>query len=170
MVFGTTLALVVTAAVFHGPENPLFLALARPRDEPHRRTFILVPLLTTAVGGVLTNVFFPRYAYIGYLVCGWGDAAGEPVGKRWGRHRYNVPSMRGVPAQRSVEGSLAVFLVGSIAAMIGLHAGTGASFSTIVMLGSAAGIVASLVEAISTHGLDNFTIQVAVAAALSLIA
>ena len=59
--------------------------------------------MTTAIGGVLCNLLFPRYAYIGYLVCGWGDAVGEPIGMRWGKHRYNVPSMRGVPAQRSSQ-------------------------------------------------------------------
>ena len=171
MVFGTTEALIVIAAVFHSPTNPLFLALARPRDEPHRRTFILIPLVTTAAGGVLINILFPRFAYIGYLVCGWGDAVGEPVGMRWGRHRYNVPSMRGVPAQRSLEGSLAVFTVGSMAAMIGLQAGgmTGGPMH-VAVLGLCAGIVAAGVEAVSTHGLDNFTIQVAVAGVLSLIA
>lgn len=170
MVFGTTMALLVIAAVFHGPQNPLFLALARPRDEPHRRTFILIPLATTAAGGVLINILFPRFAYIGYLVCGWGDAVGEPVGMRWGRHRYRVPSMRGVPAERSIEGSAAVFLVGSIAATLGLQAGFGGSIPHLVGLGLTAGIVAALVEAVSTHGLDNFTIQVAVAGILSLIA
>jgi len=25
---------------------------------------------------------------VGYLVGGLGDAAGEPVGTRWGKHRY----------------------------------------------------------------------------------
>jgi phytol kinase len=170
VVFGSTLALVVAAAVFHGAQDPLFKALARPRDEPHRRTFVLIPLVTTAVGGVLINILFPRYAYIGYLVCGWGDAAGEPVGRRWGRHRYKVPSMRGVPAQRSLEGSLSVFVVGSVAAAIGLHAGTADSLPVIALLALTSGLVAALVEAISTHGLDNFTIQVAVAGVLSLIA
>jgi phytol kinase len=156
--------------VFHGPQDPFFLALARPRDEPHRRTFILVPLVTTALGGVITNVLFARYAYIGYLVCGWGDAVGEPVGTRWGRHKYRVPSMLGVPAHRSWEGSAAVFVVGSVAAIVGLQAASAGSVAHAAFLGVAAGLVAAAVEAVSTHGLDNLTIQVAVAGALTLIA
>jgi phytol kinase len=169
MVFGVTLSLVVIAAVFHGPANPLFLALARPRDEPHRRTFILVPLVTTAMGGLVANILFPHYAYVGYLVCGWGDGVGEPVGKRWGRHVYRVPSMRGVPAERSIEGSTAVFVVGTIAAILGLEAGFGASLPHLFLLGVTAGLTGSAVEAASTHGLDNFTIQVAVAGILTLV-
>jgi len=38
---------------------------------------------------------------------GWGDAVGEPVGTRFGRHPYRVPSLAGVPATRTLEGSLA---------------------------------------------------------------
>ncbi|MEO5511010.1 MAG: hypothetical protein ABIV28_02700 [Longimicrobiales bacterium] len=171
MVFGSTVSLLVIAAVFHGPHDPLFKALARPRDEPHRRTFILIPLVTTAVGGVICNLLFPGYAYVGYLVCGWGDAVGEPVGMRWGRHRYRVPSMRGVPAERSIEGSAAVFLVGALAATIGiLAAGDGVTSLHAGSLGMVAGLAGALVEAISTHGLDNLTIQVAVAGVLTLIA
>jgi phytol kinase len=169
MVFGTMLALVVITAVFAGRENPVLLALTRPREDAHRRTFVLIPLITTAAGGLLITVLFPGYAYIGYLVCGWGDAVGEPVGMRWGRHRYKVPSMRGLPAERSIEGSAAVFVVGSIAAILGLLVGAHNIPIHDVTLGIVAGAVAAVVEAITTHGLDNFTIQVAVAGVLTLI-
>ena len=35
-------------AVWRGPGSQLYEALARPRDEPHRTFFILVPYFTTA--------------------------------------------------------------------------------------------------------------------------
>ena len=163
-VFGTVVSLLVLAAVVHGPRNPLYEALARPSDAPHGTLFILVPLLTTAAGGGLSNLLFPGYAYIGYLVCGWGDAVGEPVGTRWGRHRYRVPSLGGVAAVRSLEGSAAVFLMGSLAAVIGLLA-FGRAPGEAVLLGLAAGFAGAVVEAASTHGLDNLTVQVAASAA-----
>ncbi|MGH7505613.1 MAG: hypothetical protein ACRELX_08165, partial [Longimicrobiales bacterium] len=106
--FGTVLALVVVYAVIRGDGFPLYEALARPTDAPHRTLFILVPLATTAIGGVISNLLFLRYAYIGYLVCGWGDAVGEPAGTAWGRRFYSVPTLAGVRATRSVEGSAAV--------------------------------------------------------------
>src|SRR5205085_1454656 len=102
-------------------------------------------------------------AYIGYLVCGWGDAVGEPVGSRWGRHKYKVPSLTGVAATRSLEGSAAVFVVGSIAAIVGLDA-IGDMSMHAVAVGVACGLAGALVEAISNHGIDNLTTQVAAAA------
>src|SRR5262245_43229713 len=92
---------IVLYAIYRGDGFPLYEALARPSDAPQPTLFIIVPLVTTALGGITTNTFFPAFAYIGYLVCGWGDAVGEPVGSRWGRHRYSVPSLSGVPATRS---------------------------------------------------------------------
>ncbi|MGQ0560302.1 MAG: hypothetical protein ACT443_00345, partial [Gemmatimonadota bacterium] len=162
-VLGLVTTSIVLFAVWRGGGFPLYEALARPSDAPHRTLFIIVPLLTTMFGGIATNTFFMPYAYIGYLVAGWGDAVGEPVGSKWGRHRYKVPSMSGVPAQRSIEGSLAVFLVGSTSAIIGLHV-YGATPPNAVLIGLACGFAGALAEAFSTHGLDNFTTQVAAAA------
>jgi phytol kinase len=167
-VFGIVSTLLVVYAVTRGDGFPLYEALARPADQPHRALFIIVPLLTTALGGITTNSFFPAYAYVGYLVCGWGDAVGEPVGSRWGRHQYRVPSFAGVQAQRSLEGSAAVFLTGSLAAAIGLIAG-GLLVPTAVTVGLACGAAGALVEAVSTHGLDNFTTQIAAAAVAALL-
>ncbi|HEX6559304.1 MAG TPA: hypothetical protein VF021_07570 [Longimicrobiales bacterium] len=163
----TVLGVVVTSfvvyAVVRGDGFPLYEALARPTDAPHRTLFVAVPLLTTMLGGIATNIFFPATAYIGYLVCGWGDAVGEPVGSRWGRHTYRVPSLSGVPATRSVEGSGAVFIVGWLAAGIGLYA-SHATPQHSLLVGLAAGLAGALVESVSNHGLDNFTTQVAAAA------
>ena len=93
---------------------------------------------------------------------------GEPVGSRWGRHTYRVPSMSGVPATRTLEGSTAVFAVGSMAAIIGLYA-YGNAPPHAFLIGTACGLAGAVVEAISTHGLDNFTTQLAAAAVASLM-
>ncbi len=167
-VFGIIATLIVLYAVYRGDGYPFYEALARPADAPHRTLFIIVPLITTALGGIATNSFFGGYAYVGYLVCGWGDAVGEPVGSRWGRHTYRVPSLAGVPAQRSLEGSAAVFVTGAVAAIIGLLA-TGVQTPTAIAVGVACGAAGALVEAVSTHGLDNFTTQVAAAAVAALL-
>ena len=131
-----------------------------PADRPRRTLFILVPLATTALGGLLANLFFGTFAAVGYLVGGWGDAVGEPVGCAWGRHRYRVPSMGGVPAVRSFEGSAAVLLAGIIAATAGLTA-LGVEFGTAVAIGALCGLIGAIVEAFSTHGTDNLTVQLA---------
>jgi len=169
VVFGTIVALIVLFAVWRGDEHPFYEALARPNDAPRRTLFIVVPLVTTALGGVLSNLLFPAYAWAGYLVAGWGDAVGEPVGSRWGRHRYRVPSLAGVAATRSWEGSAAVLLVGALAATLGgLMAGFDAT--TALRVGAAAATAGALVEAVSNHGLDNLTVQVAASAAAAFVA
>lgn len=169
VVFGAIVALIVLFAVWRGDEHPFYEALARPNDAPRRTLFIVVPLVTTALGGVLSNLLFPAYAWAGYLVAGWGDAVGEPVGSRWGRHRYRVPSLAGVAATRSWEGSAAVLLVGALAATLGgLMAGFDAT--TALRVGAAAATAGALVEAVSNHGLDNLTVQVAASAAAAFVA
>lgn len=160
VVFGTVVTLIVLYAVWRAEGYPLYEALARPTDAPHRSLFVVVPLLTTIAGGLTSNILFPATAFVGYLVCGSGDAVGEPVGSRWGRHPYRVPSLSGVPAVRTLEGSLAVFLVGSGAAFLGLLA-RGEAPGHAAWVGLACGLGGALVEAVSNHGIDNFTTQLA---------
>lgn len=168
VVFGSVTSAIVLFAVWRGDGFPFYEAMARPSDAPRRTLFILIPLVTTALGGVVSNLFFPAWAFVGYLVCGWGDAVGEPVGTRWGRHRYSVPSMGGVKSTRSIEGSLAVFLAGTAATAVAL-ALQGVSAPQIAVIAAGAGLAGALVEAISTHGLDNFTVQVAASAAAQFL-
>lgn len=156
VVFGAVIAGLVLAAVGGGEGNRFYEALARDSDRPHRTLFILVPLVTTAVGGLASALLVGPYAAVGYLAAGWGDAMGEPVGARWGRHPYRVPSLAGVPATRTLEGSFAVFLMataGSTAALAPLGAVPWWG-------GIACGVVAAATEAVSTHGLDNLTVQI----------
>jgi phytol kinase len=162
VIFGTVSSLLVLYAVSRGDGFPFYEAMARPSDAPHRRLFILVPLATTVLGGVLANVLFAPFAPVGYMVTGWGDAVGEPVGTRWGKHRYRVPSLAGVPVTRSLEGSAAVLVVGTAAAVLVLGR-MGFAGSTALGVGVACGVVCALVEALSSHGLDNLTVQMAAA-------
>ncbi len=164
MLFGTLVSLVVLYAVARGDGFPFYEALARPDDAPRRTLFVLVPLVTTALGGLLANMFFGATAIVGYLVGGWGDAVGEPVGRALGRHRYRVPSFGGVPATRSLEGSAAVLIAGSLAAIAGLLL-RGVPVAAACGIGLACGLAGALVEAFSTHGMDNLTVQLAAAGA-----
>jgi len=162
VLFGSLVSLAVLYAVYRGDGFAFYEAMARPTDNPHRTLFILIPLLTTALGGVAANLFFAKYAYIGYLVAGWGDAIAEPVGARWGKHKYRVPSLGGVSAVRSLEGSAAVLLVGFAVALAGLLAGR-IPFTPAWYVALLCATAGAAVEAVSNHGLDNLTIQVAAA-------
>jgi phytol kinase len=168
VVYGAVVACAVLFAVWRGSGFAFHEALARPTDAPHARLFILVPLATTAIGGVLTNVLFPAWAHVGYLVVAWGDAVGEPVGTRWGKHAYRVPSFAGVRATRTLEGSTAVLLASTAAAFLALTV-TGETLASAIPAAVAIGSAVTMVEAFSHHGLDNLTVQLAatgIAAAL----
>jgi len=158
--YGAAVALVVLAAVARGDGDPLYEALARETDRPRRTLFILVPLFTTAVGGLLSALLVGPYATVGYLVAGWGDAVGEPVGARWGRHPYGVPSIGGVTARRTWEGSAAVFAVSAGAALLGLL-GTGVPLERALGVAVAVAVAGTAAEAVSHHGTDNLTVQLA---------
>jgi phytol kinase len=159
--FGGMCSLAVFYAVWRGSGNMLYEAMAREKDKPHRTFFILIPYFTTLAGGLAANILFGPAALAGYLVAGLGDAIGEPVGTRFGRHKYRVPSLASVPAHRSWEGSTAVFvasfaataLAAALASRIAPSAEGAARFAVIALLSAAA-------EAISPHGWDNATMQV----------
>jgi phytol kinase len=168
VVYGSTVAMMVVAAVVRGEGFAFYEALARPTDAPRQSLFIIVPLVTTALGGLLANLFFPAWAFVGYAAVAWGDAVGEPVGAKWGRHRYTVPSIGGVSATRSIEGSAAVLFATAAACAIVLVA-EGVDAPTALVGGALIASVTMLVEAISHHGTDNLTIQLAAAGAAMLL-
>lgn len=163
--FGCVVAAGVVAAVLRGDGDPLFEALARPTDAPRRRLHVVVPLCATAVGGVCAHWVGGGAAAAAYLVGGWGDAVGEPVGIRWGRRRYRVPSLGGVPAHRSVEGTAAVLLASWAGAWLGLAA-SGAPAPALAAL--AVAVVSPAVETATPHGLDNLTVMLAAAGMAAL--
>jgi len=159
--FGAMCTVAVFTAVWRGPGCVLYEAIARPQDAPHRTWFILVPYFATLGGGLVSNLAFGPVALVGYLVTGLGDAIGEPVGTRFGAHRYHVRSLSSVPATRSLEGSTAVLVLSAVALAIA------AAASPAITLGWAAAprlvVIAAacaLVEAVSPHGWDNLTMQI----------
>lgn len=152
--------LLISARPEHPWLSPMYNALAREQDEPHRTYHLLAPFAATALGGMATGVLFAGFYQAGYLVAGLGDAAGEPVGVRFGRHRYRVPTLSSVRCFRSLEGSAAVLLVSFAAAALALY---GLDYTAAEVLAGATGaaVCATLTEAASPHGWDNLTTQLA---------
>ena len=162
VVFGCCVFAWVVWATLRGPKSGLYLAMARPSDAPQEKLHILAPLVGTAAGGVIGQLIAGNLAVVGYLVAGWGDAVGEPVGIRWGRHRYRVPAF-GIPmAERSLEGSLAVFVASGLAAATALTF-LGQETSAVISSSLLIAAAATLIEAASPHGWDNFTLLVGIA-------
>ncbi len=160
-VFGVAIGLVVTRAVVQGEKNPLFRAVARPTDAPYEKYYIVIPFLMTAAGGMLSNILFGKLAVVGYVVTGWEDAVGEPAGTRWGKHKYRVPTLTGIQCYRSIEGSLAVLIASLTGSFIALYFGFHLPVNTALIAALSVALIATLVEAITFHSLDNLTLQVA---------
>jgi len=156
---------VILFGVWRGDGHALYEPLARERDAPHRTFYIFVPLITTALGGLVSNAVAGDFALVGYLVTGWGDAVGEPVGARWGRHPYRVLTLRRVACTRTLEGSAAVGIAAWLAASLALVLGFDVPLATACLHGLAIGLITLAVEAASPHGSDNFTTMVAAALA-----
>jgi phytol kinase len=160
-ILGLAMGVFVFYSVWAGEGNFFFESMAREKDAPRRGYFIVVPYLTTAAGGLISNLLFGNFAVMGYALCGAADAIAEPVGVRFGRHKYKVPSLRKVKvAERSLEGSFSVFLVSWVLSLL--------LFVYLYRLPPGKSLIASfvlsfvltLVEAVSFHGSDNLTIQV----------
>ncbi len=158
--FGGMATCVVFLAVFFGDGNLLYEALAREKDEPHRTHYIVIPYIATLLGGLLGNILFGPVAIIGYLTTGLGDAVGEPVGTRFGRHPYRVPSFTSVKATRSWEGSAAVCVMCVVGIVLGVVLAPDLSLSESSWIAIPFLAVACTgAEAVSPHGWDNLTMQ-----------
>ncbi len=163
-VFGVSIGLIVGYAVYRGNNSRLFNTLARPTDAPHQKFYIIMPFCMTALGGMISNIFFREFAIIGYIATGWSDAVGEPVGTRWGKHPYRVYSLTGIPAHRSIEGSIAVLLASWGGCFLFLLLGFDYPIEAVFITTLCLSILTMLVEATSFHSMDNLTIQIAASA------
>jgi phytol kinase len=160
-VFGLMVSVVVAHAVFSGPGHPIYEALAREQDRPARTYYIVVPYFATLIGGVTSSIFFGPLAVVGYLVGGLGDAAGEPVGTRWGKHQFVSPAVGTAMGNKSFEGSFGVLLASTAALLISVAISPELHFDvrSVIALPLIA-FVCTIVEAFSPRGWDNVPMQI----------
>lgn len=158
---GASTSLVILYALIRGNGHLLYEAMAREKDAPYRTYYIIAPYLATLVGGLTSNLLFGHAAFFGYLVTGIGDAIGEPVGVRFGRHVYPVPSLSKVKSFRSLEGSGAVFLSSMVMIILGIILSPQYSVNpALIWKIPLLALTCAVVEAFSPHGWDNATLQI----------
>ena len=88
------------------------------------------------------------------LVLACADAMGAVVGKRCGRHQYEV-----IPGHfRSLEGSTAFFFVALACIVIPLAGGLGVDPLRALAVGTLVALLATAYESVSVHGLDNLLV------------
>ena len=159
-VFGTAIGIIVGYAVLRGYKSKLFHAVARPGDKPYERFYVIIPFIMTALGGIVSSIAFGKYAVIGYITTGWGDAVGEPAGTRWGRHKYRIPTFTGIRAYRSIEGSIAVFIASLAGCLLISFIGFHLPVTAVLYISLLTALTTMAVEALTFHSIDNLTIQV----------
>ena len=158
------ISLVVVVCRFRDtpPFRIAFLANTRRSDAPHEAFYFWSSWVLSAAGLVGIHLVWDDIVVTrtAALLVGIGDGIAEPIGRRWGRHKYRVRSLTGGQlAERSVEGSAAVF-VGCFVTLL-------ACFGTHVLVGALLlAALLTVIEAVSPHGLDNLTIPIAAAVCL----
>ncbi len=157
------LVLVVVVCRFRGhpPFSYAFLGNTRESDAPYEAfhfwfSWSISMLSLLAIDLLFADVVLTRTAA---LLVGIGDGVAEPIGTRFGRHRYAIPSVFSRrPCSRSLEGSLAV-VVGSFATIVccfGPYPFPG--MPQLLFSAALIGLAIGVIEALSPHGLDNLTI------------
>jgi dolichol kinase len=141
----------------------LFQGHARESDAPYEDTHVWASWLLAVYGLALADLLFGMTVMrTAALLLGVGDAAGEPVGARLGRLRYPVPAPWGGGRRvRTLEGSAAVFAGSLVVALSCSWDGAPATLAGRLAAAAAVALTVALVEAVSPHGADNFTIPVA---------
>ncbi len=130
---------------FYGP-----IAHAHERYRVNSATWYATALVVLAM-------FASKPASMAALaVLGVADPIAAMIGRRWGRRKLR--------AGRSLEGTLAFFASGTIAATIALALGGVAHAAPLLGFAALAGVTGALTELLSTRLDDNFTIPVVVGA------
>ncbi len=149
-----------------------FASVDRPEDRPYTLCWIITQAL--AAYATLVAIFFvlrasgdPRLITIPLLITAIGDGLAEPVGVRFGRHRYRVISwVSGREYVRSWEGSACV-LVSSIVILLCMS-----SMLTTVQLICLLLLLPplmTLIEAVAPHSWDAPFLYLAGGAAIALV-
>jgi phytol kinase len=135
-----------------------FRGIDRPEDRPYTLLWMTIQtagnyLATIPISAYLTSIGKPQIIFILILINGIGDGLAEPVGIRFGKHKYVTNALFTKQTYtRSMEGSLCVFCVSIISLVIfqGMFS-TGEFLSLMIFLP----IVMTVTEAKAPHTLDN---------------
>ena len=101
-----------------------FAAFDRPEDRPFTLLWLSTQLVATYIVLLLMLIWLGQYEksvliYITVLVAGFGDGLAEPVGVRFGRHKYTVRALfTDRRYTRSLEGSACVLVSGFFAVLL----------------------------------------------------
>ncbi|AMK14925.1 diacylglycerol/polyprenol kinase family protein [Methanobrevibacter olleyae] len=159
LILAGPLAILITC--YGGKNYSWFRGIKRNSDSPNETLYIILPLISSVIWLICSWPFFSReIILISTFVVALADAIAEPIGAKFGNHKYKIKSLKGDKTYRSIEGSSSVLAVATIILFLFTH-------NLIISL--LIGIVVSIVEAISPRGTDNLTIPVICAILLRIL-
>lgn len=136
----------------------MFAAIDRPEDRPYTTFWFITQLLISIpiIAGfsiLFTELGNKNFIFIPLLILTIGDGLAEPVGTRYGYHRYTVEGLFvNTEYTRSFEGSACVALFSVVSVMIFYTEFTKASITYCLLT---LPTIMPLVEAKSPHTWDN---------------
>jgi dolichol kinase len=135
-----------------------YAAIDRPEDRPFTLLWLSTQFVATYVVVILLIAWLTQYEkqalmYILLLVAGIGDGLAEPIGIRFGRHKYRVKALfTDRTYTRSLEGSACVFLSALLAIFLLHQHFTPTQFVLALLV---IPIAMTLAEAFSPHTWDG---------------
>ncbi len=138
--------------------NTAFASIDRPEDRPHTMLWLSTQVMATFPILCLIVYLLEQYdrtilIFITVIVAGLGDGLAEPVGVRFGRHKYATRALfSDRKYTRSYEGSACVFFSGIFACLI--LKGEMSTIELILAL-SIIPVAMTLAEAFSPHTWDS---------------
>ncbi len=151
--------------------NTIFSTIDRPEDRPNTLKWMISQNAATGLSIIPFNFLFDKWGLskimlIPLMIVTFGDGLAEPIGIRFGKHKYKTTALfTDKTYTRSYEGSACVFLSGVI--MIGILYN---EFETLEFILNMAliPIMATLAEAFAPHTFDNPLIIISTGGILAL--
>jgi dolichol kinase len=135
----------------------MFAAIDRPEDRPHTLFWFISQYAASIVVMVPLYWYFEKQGIgplilLPLLINNIGDGLAEPVGVRFGKHRYATRALFGVKKyERSIEGSLCVLITG---VLVILFHGSFFTMPQLIVSVIALPLVMTAAEAFSPHTWD----------------
>ena len=142
----------------------MFLSIDRPEDRPHTLWWLFTQILVGYMIFIPAVIFFVQKGLAGMiwiplLILCFGDGLAEPVGVRFGRHKYETYAFFSKKKYvRTLEGSACVFLASLVVIAVFHSSFTQTEFIMALLIMP---ILMTLVEAFSPHTWDTPTLYLA---------
>jgi phytol kinase len=136
----------------------MYKSFDRPEDRPNTLKWLFLQYLMTYIIALPFYYYFkkinhPDFIFIPIFINAFGDGLAEPIGVRFGKHKYLVNALFSEKKyERSLEGSLCVFMTSVVVILNFKNQFSLLQFALLLIL---IPIVATLAEAKSPHTIDS---------------